>query len=269
LTGLYGGLDDLFEFGKIDLLQMFGRTAEWRRAVPGSVMPDLLEAEIFSTWAWGARGHAAATQVSALAWQLFEFRSEMAAAALEDAEQRASSNPLFFELSLHVGLDRGADVEALRAVFEGGRAKFPAYGPLYAQMLRILMPRWMGSYESVDELVSSVTNVRETRRDAAFYSRLYWIYSSLERDKIDIFTDGKADWPTMKSGFSRLVELHPDSDFILNGFAKFACIAKDRDQYVTLRTRITHHISSVAWSEEVTLDSCDKAYPSGPAASPG
>ena len=63
LTGIVGGLDDYVQFGGFDVQQLLGRTADWRRAVPKSVYPDLIEALIFENWAWGARGFGGANEV--------------------------------------------------------------------------------------------------------------------------------------------------------------------------------------------------------------
>src|SRR5262249_23336169 len=137
--------------------------------------------------------------------------------------------------------------------------RFPDFSPLYRAMLRILMPRWGGSYEDIDQLIVSVTRLPEAERDPALYARLYWIYSSMEQDQINIFSAGKADWPTVQSGFLILRRRYPDSDIILNGFAKVACIASDREQYAQLRPLVAKRMSSEAWSQDVSLAGCDKS----------
>jgi membrane associated rhomboid family serine protease len=258
LSGIVHGLDDLIRFGGWDVTPLLARTADWRRSVPGSVNADLVEAMVFEEWAWGARGVGAANEVTPQAWLLFAHRTEMAAATLR-AIPRGAMSPLWYQLSLTVGLDQSQGVDDLRAIFNAGVSRFPRYEPLYRNMLRILMPRWSGSYEEVKAFIDDVTfPKRASAPDEARYARLYWTYASLERDEINIFTDASARWVPMKRGFLKLVKLYPHSDVIINAFARFACLAGDYEQYRNLRPQLTSRFSAVAWSEKTTRDSCDQ-----------
>jgi len=265
LDGLELGLNDLFQYGRWDLVQALGRTSDWRRAVPESVEPDLAEIQIFESWAWTARGFGGANSVSPEAWELFAHRTALAAAGLEDMQQRAASNPVWYLLSLSVGLDRSLDVEKLRGIFDAGVKKAPAYMPLYRGMLRVLMPRWHGSYTKVDHFIEEVTDRPDSAdRDVELYARLYWIYNSLERDDIKLFDDSLAVWPLMKQGFRQMVKHYPKSDAVLNAFVKFACVSEDRAVYLELRPLIEHRRSATVWSEKTSTESCDKQFPPRP-----
>jgi membrane associated rhomboid family serine protease len=260
LSGIFGGLSTLFLYGRLTPDETLGRTADWRRVVRGSMEPDLVEALIFDESAWAARGFGTSTQVSSQAWALFAYRVEMAAASLEDTRPLAGANPLWYELWLDVGLDQSVGLDTLRTRFDEARRRFPAYKPIYRDMLHALMPRWLGSYEKVDEFIRDVTRITE-RPDFALYANLYWSYDSLERDDINIFSDGLARWPTMKKGFEKLRQLYPRSDAVLNGFARFACIAGDEAQYAALRPLLQGHLSATVWTSKVSLKSCDAKWP--------
>jgi rhomboid protease GluP len=260
LEGMVAGLDTLIYYGGFDVAALLAHTASWRRAVPGSVHADLTEAIVFADWAWSARGHGAANEVSQQAWFVFAHRGEMAAAALRDLSQRGADHPVWYDLSLGVGLDQGLDADALHAIFERGADRFPNYRPLYRGMLRILMPRWGGSYVKVDAFINTVSYDHHTSRDLEEYARLYWIYDTLENDDINIFEDAPATWSSMKEGFGIMVRHHPNSDSLRNGFARFACIGGDAEQYKELRPDLSRHYSATAWSTRISLESCDKKF---------
>jgi membrane associated rhomboid family serine protease/tetratricopeptide (TPR) repeat protein len=255
-AGLIGGLSDLFEYGRLDAIEALGRTSDWRRAVKDSVEPDLVEAMIFQAWAWSVRGHGYANSVSAQAWAVFAHRTEMAAATLKETSDRASSSPLWYQLSLGVGLDQSLSADDLHAIFDRGVARFPEYLPLYQGMLRISMPRWLGSYDKVDQLITD-SSAKSSAPDET-YARLYWVYSSLERDEINIFSDAQAKWPMMKRGLREMMNHYPKSNIVLNAFEKFACIAGDSDEYKAARSGIETHLAASAWSDRVSLKSCDR-----------
>ena len=139
----------------------------------------------------------------------------------EIAGGRGARSPLWYQLSLHVGADQEQSKTQLRATFDRGIDKFPAYSPLYSAMLRILMPRWYGSYEDVDEFINVMSN-KSVPRDKILYARLYWMYDSMEHDDISIFEDAKAAWGTVRAGFTEMLTRYPESNLMLNGFAKLA-----------------------------------------------
>jgi len=259
LRGLVGGLSNYLEYGGFDVLQLLGRTADWRRVAPQSVYPDLVEAMIFENWAWAARGHGGAKEVTPQAWALFTHRTEMAAASLESADKARGETPIWYELSLDVGLDQSKPVNELRKIFNEGIAKFPNDRSLYGGMLRILMPRWFGSYGQVDTFVVE-SSERNGAVDPEKYALLYWQYDALERDDIDIFKDASAQWIIMKSGFDGLIDHYRTSDTIVNGFARFACISGDAEKYKALKSKLEGHISSVVWTDKVSLEGCDKKF---------
>ncbi|MBV8783704.1 MAG: DUF4034 domain-containing protein, partial [Gammaproteobacteria bacterium] len=258
LSGIVTGLDTLFYFGGFDLNTLLTYTANWRRAVPGSVHADLMECIAFRDWAWSARGHGAADEVTQQSWQVFAHRVEMAAAGLRELLSRGGDDAAWYEYAVDVALDQAAGAEVVQSTFESGAAKFPAYWALYASMLRTLMPRWGGSYEQVDAFINRMAYGHNSSRDLETYARLYWIYQTLERDDVDIFEDTKALWSNMKSGFGRMEYSYPKSDLVHNALVRFACQAGDAAEY--RRARASVHYSATAWSPKVSMESCDKKF---------
>jgi membrane associated rhomboid family serine protease len=261
--GLVGGLTDLFGFGGLDPQIAFGHTADWRRRIKGSVMSDLVEAMFFSEWAYAARGTGYANSVSSQNMALYAHRTEMAAAGLAEVADRAANNPLWYSLSLEVGLDQAKDKTELREIFDQGFAKVPDYRPLYRRMLRVLMPRWGGSYREVDDFINSVYDKTAAQRSYERYAELYSSYAWAEGDELDLFRDTSAIWSSMSMGYVGLVKRHPASDSILNSFANFACRAGDTAEYNRLRSAVGKRFSSVAWTAKYSLDACDKQLGAG------
>jgi Domain of unknown function (DUF4034) len=171
--GLVGGLANLFRFGGLAPEVAFGHTADWRRRAKVATMADLAEAMLFTEWAWTARGNGSANSISSQNMAVYGYRTEMAAAALEEVADRAANNPLWYTLSLEVGLDQSKDKEKLREIFDHGLTKAPNYRPLYRRMLRILMPRWGGSYEEVDKLINQIYAQTVSTRGYERYAELY------------------------------------------------------------------------------------------------
>ncbi len=256
--GIVTGLNELFDFGGLATEIVFGHTADWRRSLGTSTMADLIEALAFNDWAWSARGHGYANDVSSQNMAIYAYRTEMAAAALEEVADRAKSNPLWYALSLDVGLDQSQDREKLRAIFDRGEAQVPEDRTLYRRMLRILMPRWGGSYEEVDKFIEQMYAKSVKTRGFERYAELYSVYAHMEGDELDFFADTRAFWSGMRTGYLSLLKRHPKSDAVLNNFAYMACRADDKVTYNQLRRVIGKKLSSTAWSEKYSITSCDK-----------
>jgi membrane associated rhomboid family serine protease len=269
LDGIVRGFSDLFDYQPLDVVQTLGRTADWRRRVPDSVYPELIQSLIFRSWAWAGRGHGYANSISPQAWAMFAQRTEMAAMGLSEVVERANTNPLWYQLSLDVGLDQSKTVDELRSIFNRGVVEQRDYWPLYTRMLRILMPRWLGSQDDISRFIREVSVRPNGERDFAKYARLYWSYSSLENDDATLFGGPLAVWSTMREGFMELLREHPNSDFILNAYAKFACMADDAVSYGAVRPKLRDRLSSVAWSDKVSLKDCDERFPAAAAAARG
>jgi hypothetical protein len=263
------GLNDLFEYGQVRLSDALAALANWRRQYPQSVIPDLVEASLFQDWAWSARGTGFAKDTAQQQWQLFHVRSIMAGAALEDAQIRGASDPLWFVLRLSVALDLSEDRDAQARLFDTAIARYPNYVPLLTTRLRILMPRWNGSYDDVENLINWAARRRgiegtafvvtqQSSNEESMYARLYSAYASLEGDETDFYTDGKMRWPEVQEGFDQLLEQFPHSDALLNDYAYLACREDDSAVYRLLRKRMEGHVASGVWTREYTLARCDK-----------
>ena len=260
LQGINAGLSDLFEFGALEPADVLGHTADWRRAVKGSVQAELTEAMYLEAWAWSVRGHGYATSVSKQAWAIFAHRTAMAAAGLEEIAPLAAKQPARYTLAISIGLDQSLGAEALRAAFDAGVRSTPTYLPLYREMLRILQPRWGGSFTEVNTFIRERSTRPSGLLNFATYAQLYWIFATLEGDETNIFADGEATWLATRQGFQELTRLYPRSDFVLNAFARFACVARDAEEYRKLRPAIDKRRSSMAWTSKTTIDACDAQF---------
>ena len=257
LSGIVAGIDALMIYGGLNIQDVAGRTADWRRAVPRSVNADLVEVLGLENWAWAARGHGYANAVTPQLMAAFSFRIEMAAVELGDLKKPAQANPLWYQLSLDNGLDDSETALQMRPQFDRGRGMFPRYWSLYQAMLRAMMPRWGGTYGQVDGFIQAMSTLNAPRFDAARYARLYTMYSDLEGQDFDPFTTATADWPTMKAGYDELLARYPHSEYFLNRYANFACRAMDRNAFQRLRPMIATGVLPDVWTMSHTLAKCD------------
>jgi len=260
LSAMMNGLGDLFEYGNRNVLSDLGRTADWRRSHPDSITPDLVDAVLFHSWAWSARGSGTADTISPQMDAFYRYRTEMAAAALEDMKERAAGSPIWYQLSIDVGLDQSIGLDRLRAIFDARNARFPEFLPLYRHMIRVMLPRWEGSYDDIDKFVSHIDENARSRVGPEMYARLYWMFGTMEEDRANIFDVTDVRWVLMKAGFHGLLKRYPKSDYLVNAFANLACQADAVTEYEELRPVVSKRLSATAWSDHISLASCDDKF---------
>jgi rhomboid protease GluP len=261
LSGVFGGLDDYFDYGGSEFETLMGRTSDWRRSVKDPIGAEIAEVLLFRSWAWSARGNGFANSVSRQTWEIFGTRLEMAAAGLREIRPRAATNPYWYQLALQIGGDQQVNNEELDKLFEEGAQKFPDYLGIYTARMRRFMPRWGGTVDELDAFIQAAADARRGVLDAdERYAQLYAAYSAMESDEINIFAVGNADWQRIQDGFTRLRQRYPHSDFILNQYTKLACVAGDAERYRALRPYAGARTSSLAWSTKRSLESCDELF---------
>jgi membrane associated rhomboid family serine protease len=256
LEGVWNGLDNLFSYSQISVEEAMRRLVQWREKVKGSSEPDLVEAEMFRVWAYSARGHGYASSVSEQAMQLFSARSLMASASLRDAAPTGAYDPVWYVLAIGNDRDQSVSWQVQEDVFNLGAKRFRDYLPLHSQILVSLMPRWGGSIEAVDDFIRTAST-KDGQIDPVSYARLYLMYGNLEGDDFNVIKAAHADPKLMEQGMAALRIRYPQSDYILNATARFACIDHEWDLYRSLSSRLAGHSSAQAWPDKLSIAKCN------------
>jgi hypothetical protein len=265
VEGVVGGLSSLFDRAATHAPAL-SRLAMWRRQFPQSDGPDLVEALLFQSWAWQARGHGYAKDVTPQAWADYAQRVEMADAALTDAADRSQRSPAYYPLAISLGVDQSKDRKQLQQFVDFGLQDFPEYFPPLRAMLRGLLPKWGGSYAQIDDFVQDVEDKVPVERRLEMYARLYTTLAGLEGDDFDLFLDTVAEWPKMKQGYEDMLGRYPESDWLRNLYAGIACRAKDVELYRALTAELGDRVLPEAWTDKYSIESCNERVSSGPPA---
>ena len=237
----------------------------WRIARPRSALAPIVEACIWSSSAWIARGPGYASSVSREGWKLFKERLGKSEKLLLDARAVSSSLPSWYVDVMEVKLGLGRPTEDIDAVFRQGIAKFPEYAPLYFQRIRTASPMWGGDPEELVPLLTRIADAgAEPQRDL-LYTRMAWF---MQQMLLGNLFDRGVDWPRMKRGFEALMAQHPKSDWNRSAYAAFACFAGDEDSYVALRRRLGDRLQREAFDSTVQIEYCDNRWEVDSAAEP-
>lgn len=231
--------------------------AKWRREFPLSDGPDLIEALLFQNWAWQARGHGYAKEVSPQAWAEYAQRIEMADAALDDAADKSQRSPAYYPLAIGLGVDRSKNRRDLQRLIDLSLQDFPEYYPPHRAMVRAILPRWGGSYVEIDDFIEHVEDKVPAERRPEMYARLYTTLAGLEGEEVDLFRETIAKWPKVKAGYQDMLDRYPESDWLRNLYAWMACRARDAETYRALVSELEDRVLPQAWLGKYSIEMCN------------
>jgi hypothetical protein len=259
ISALKVGLEKNFD-GTPDWDLILNRLKYLKTKFPNKAFVAIAEAIYWVEYAWDARGGGLASSVTPDGWKLFRERLEKAEKILIDTKSYSAKLPTWYDemIIIQSALDRPEDERD--KTFLEGTTKFKTYYPTYFTMLNFLTPKWGGSWGTVDNLVKwSVDNTKEVDGNS-MYARLYWSAGDDLIKGTSLFKDTLVSWPKMKQGFEDLMSRHPKSKWNLNSFARFACMANDKETFLTLRKQIGKDVMDAAWPQITSLDLCETKF---------
>ncbi len=234
------------------------RVDELKKLYPKEAFVALAEVAYWTSYAWDARGGGYASSVSGDGWKLFQERLEKAEKILLETKSYSAQLPTWYDemITVQSALNRPEDERD--RVFVEAVKRYPTYYPIYFTMLDYLSPKWGGTWRTVDNMIKWSVEHTKAQEGMTLYARLYWVVSG--DPEVKLFEDTFASWPRMKQGFEDMMARHPKSKWNLNNFAKFACMAGDKETFLKLRAQIGTGVVDAAWPENTSLDLCETKF---------
>lgn len=230
----------------------------FKAVYPDSVLPRLAEARYWSDYANNARGFGSASTVTSEGWKLFAVRLEKSEKILLEIRTAGANWPQWYWQMIRVQSLLERDEDEIRKVYLEGARRFPDALAIYTEMSYYFEPRWGGSWEAVDGVVSfAAKNARREDADAT-YARMYMQTADLMPSGANLFSETMASWPRMRRGFVSLLKLYPESTLIRNEFLAYSCLAGDKATYASYRDKF-EKLDERAWQSDRTRDQCDTA----------
>jgi hypothetical protein len=234
---------------------------KWQAVDPKGPELALVEARYWLSYAWYARGGGFAGTVPERAWALMRERAAKARAVLDESKPYASGNPVWYSLMIAIANLESRPRTELVAIFNEGVDKEPLFEASYVALANAMVPKWGGQLADYHVFVKA--SVARTKADEGdtMYARLYWVLAGSEANRP--FKELGIRWPDMKAGFDDLMTRHPDSQWNLQNYARFACLADDGKTFNSLKTRFDRRkLASMPniWRGAYTLDYCTEIF---------
>ncbi|WP_421955419.1 hypothetical protein [Polaromonas sp.] len=234
------------------LVSMEEKTARWQKAYPASSLAAFARSDAYIKHAFFHRGTRLANEVDPAKWKAFDSYIEKAYAAL--ATPQITKDAAWYGGLLKVAQFRRADLKQFAELVNEASTRYPYSYSIYFFASYRLQPRWGGSVEAFEWLADLAVSKTKPIDGTALYARVYWNISSLGFDD-DLFTSTRASWPKMKKGFDDMIKVYP-SEWNLNNYARFACMAKDGATLKRILVQIGNEMNPQVWDKPEVLTRC-------------
>jgi hypothetical protein len=132
--------------------------------------------------------------------------------------------------------------------------RHPDYYPTYFEIMTHYEPKWGGSAAAIEKFARESVARSRANEGEGMYARIYW-YAAQSLYDNDLFRSSSVDWLEMKKGIDDVLKAFPDQ-WNINNFAKFACIAKDKEKTRELIGQMSSDTILDAWGDYAIFENC-------------
>ena len=256
--GLYdGAIIDAFHCRCTD--EKFWNRAEesmkrWTARYPNSLNAHLAYAHMLLERAWSIRGWGYTNTVDPADWKPFHELVEKTRLYVHEHEEIGISDPRWNNLIVDIANIQGIPEVEFTALANAALNRHPDYYPTYFDIMVHYEPKWGGSAAAIEKFARESVARSHSIEGAGMYARIYW-YASQSLYGNDLFRSSSVDWLEMKRGIDDVLRAFPDQ-WNINNFAKFACIARDKEKTKELIGQISSDFVLDAWGDYTIFENC-------------
>ena len=249
-----GPEDQVREAKKAHWLAMEEKAARWQLSYPKSSLAAFARSEALTKHAFVFRGNTYSRDVDPAMWEPFNDYIDRAFNALASPENHIVRDQAWYCAMIKVAQFQDINLTRYAELVDEASNKYPSYYEIYFYAANKLAPRWGGSPEAFEWLANLAVSKTRKTEGMALYARLYWSIAQGEFNE-DLFTRTLTDWKKMKSGFDDIVKQYP-SEWNLNNYAWFACMARDQPTLERVFKQIGTNIDTTLWTRPERLNRC-------------
>lgn len=226
----------------------------WIKKYPESINAHLAYAHMLLEKAWSIRGWGYTDTVAPENWKPFHEQVEKARAFLMEHEAIGIADPRWNNMIVAIANLREISENEYEAVASAALDRHPDYYPIYFETMLHHLPKWGGSTVAIEKFAREAVVRSRAKEGHGMYARIYW-YAAQSQYGNNLFLSSSVDWPEMKKGIDDVIKAYPDQ-WNINNFAKFACVARDREKTRELLDQMSGTPIPQAWGSQAAFENC-------------
>ena len=226
----------------------------WIQAYPDSASAHIGYAEILLANAWQIRGIGFAETVEEKNWQPFHETVARAAQYLTRHKAIAASDPQWYAAMAEVGTIQGWSDRVYDELLGEAFDREPLYDETYSEATNRNLPKWGGGADKIEKFARESAERTRATEGSGRYTRIYWTAATGQYGE-ELFDESSVDWTEMSKGMDDILARYP-SQYNINHFAHFACLAGDYSKALELMERIKYQPMAELWGGPLSYYSC-------------
>jgi hypothetical protein len=248
ISFFYAGTTELAEESSdADWQERMRALRGWFEADTDSITARVAFACGIFNYAWQARGHGWASDVTEDGWRQFEERIIEARRILTEAERLNPDCPVYYSTRLRIAFVDGSSPAARDGLFDQCISAFPAYTKFYLVKANFLLPRWFGAPGEWEAFAATSANHVGGEAGDMLYAQIVW---SMHEKRIfgNIFEESAVEWRRVERGFETLCRRYPESVSALSEYCYLAGFSEDgRTLTRSLMQRLGNRVDLSVW----------------------
>jgi hypothetical protein len=230
---------------------------QWQKQYPNSPLPYVAYSDFLINLAWHFRGESFAKNVAPEAWDKFYKNIDLARSTLEYSKKISSADPQWYTNMIYVAKAQSWSKLEVNKILKEALSKEPYYQETYHAVFSYLLPKWSGSFVEAEQFADQAAIITSKCEGRSMYARLYWKAFVEDREFADSsFDSTHTSWKKMSEGFEDLNRDYPSS-WNLNNYARFACLARDKEKTIELMNKIHKDVVIEAWINSTNTNFVD------------
>lgn len=228
------------------------RVQKWRTHSPTSVMPRIVLAEAWRSYAFKVRGTDYARNVKPESWAPFYERLEKTNEMLAEAFNLEERCPELYVTALQSALGQKLDRAVFEDVYEEGITIEPTYFYLYSAKALYLLPQWYGAPGEWERFAETAANKLGGEQGDIILFNIYT--DRMSNAYLDFMNKHRAIAPRLLAGFRAIDRLYGSSPVTLNEACLISFFTDDQKAPAELMKRIGDDYDLSVWNEESSFN---------------
>ena len=203
------------------------RLERWKKAKPDSLTAMLAIAITYSNYAWAARGHGFAGEVTEEGGKLYHERLAKGKKYLDEAMEKKLADGALYATTIEYELDSDVPRDKLLDFLRRGKNLPKRYYPIYAALANYLLPRWHGAQGELQETALAFREMLKGELGDEVYFRM--ACTELETLDENFFKQTDYNYDFLKAGFRVALRDFPECDNFVNDACLLACLQGDKE----------------------------------------
>ena len=220
----YDALEARFNAGEDFWLTDLKTYEKWRKAFPNSLTRRIGMINLFTNYAWHARGSGYARDVTQANHRLFQSRLKQAAMIFAETRNLSAKDPCCQLAALRIALGQGWPNAQFQRLVTEATSLEPTFWHIHLAHCNSLLPRWYGK-EGDWEACAERASTQPGGLGDETYAR---IVISMNPYFANPFRDSRASWPKTKNGLAILKKKYPQSLEFPSQIARLATMGNDQ-----------------------------------------